>query len=282
MNLKIIGSGGCTSIPTPTCNCAVCKQAKEKGFPYSRTGCSLFIKDIKFLIDTPEDIKWGLINSKIDKINGISISHSDPDHTRGIRIIEEMNINWLDTSKSKKVNMYLLPEVYEDINKWLFNTLNYFENKINVINKKLTNKFAINDVQITMVHNFPILEGKRKANICIYVIEQGDKKVIYAPCDCKPLYDNELFYNADLLIMGCVIPSNIIKNNEKLDKDHELLKTEVHTLSAVKDIKNKYNIKKVIVTHIEELWGKSFDDYKILEKDLDNIKFAYDGMDINL
>ena len=45
-------------------------------------------------------------------------------------------------------------------------------------------------------------------------------------------------------------------------------------------LKEKYNIPQVIMTHIEEDWGKSFDDYLELEKQYDGIRFAYDGMDI--
>ena len=47
-------------------------------------------------------------------------------------------------------------------------------------------------------------------------------------------------------------------------------------------IKQKYRIKQVIVTHIDEYWGKSYSDYQKIEKTLDNISFAYDGMEILL
>lgn len=38
----------------------------------------------------------------------------------------------------------------------------------------------------------------------------------------------------------------------------------------------------MIVTHIEEDWGKSYDDYLELEKEYDGVKFAFDGMEIVL
>ena len=41
MKIRIIGSGGCVSTPRPCCNCPICVEAREKGFPYARTGCSL-------------------------------------------------------------------------------------------------------------------------------------------------------------------------------------------------------------------------------------------------
>ena len=50
MKIKIIGSGGCVSTPRPCCDCRVCKKAREKGFPYARTGCSIYIEEIETLL----------------------------------------------------------------------------------------------------------------------------------------------------------------------------------------------------------------------------------------
>ncbi|MGV1063062.1 hypothetical protein ACQR2W_05620 [Clostridium perfringens] len=47
-------------------------------------------------------------------------------------------------------------------------------------------------------------------------------------------------------------------------------------------MKNKYNIKRVIINYLEEDFGKFYDDYVELEKELDGIKFAYDGMKIEI
>lgn len=38
----------------------------------------------------------------------------------------------------------------------------------------------------------------------------------------------------------------------------------------------------MIVTHLEEDWGKSYKDYLALETDYPGIEFAYDGMEICL
>ena len=57
MNAIILGSGGCVSTPRPCCSCPICTEARQKGFPYARTGCSLYIEDANLLIDTPEDTK---------------------------------------------------------------------------------------------------------------------------------------------------------------------------------------------------------------------------------
>jgi len=56
MRFVITGSGGCACTPKPLCQCNICVEAREKGFPYKRCGCSLYLEDIALLIDTPEDI----------------------------------------------------------------------------------------------------------------------------------------------------------------------------------------------------------------------------------
>ena len=70
--------------------------------------------------------------------------------------------------------------------------------------------------------------------------------------DVKPFPKSEKFQGADVLIIGNTI------------------------------IGEQYGIKRVIITHLEEDWGKSYDDYRELERELNLIYFAYDGMKIRL
>lgn len=65
-------------------------------------------------------------------------------------------------------------------------------------------------------------------------------------------------------------------------KEDNPLRYELFTLGDIEGLKNKYNIKRVIITHLEEDFGKSYDDYVELEKELDGIEFAYDGMKIEI
>ncbi len=60
------------------------------------------------------------------------------------------------------------------------------------------------------------------------------------------------------------------------------LREELFVMDEIVDLKNKYNIKKVIMTHLEEDWGKSYDDYLELQNHYEDISFAYDGMVIKL
>lgn len=60
------------------------------------------------------------------------------------------------------------------------------------------------------------------------------------------------------------------------------LRKELFTLDEIGGIRRQYGIGKVIITHLEEDWGKSYDDYRALEEELDSIFFAYDGLRIRL
>lgn len=87
--------------------------------------------------------------------------------------------------------------------------------------------------------------------------------------------------NADVLIIGNTVVGDVLKNGRIIGPDHPLRK-ELHTVSDVLEIADRLHIKKTVITHIEEDWGKSFSDYLSLEKSYQNLNFAYDGMVVEL
>lgn len=76
---------------------------------------------MNILIDTPEDINASLNNSGIQKVEHILYSHCDPDHTMGMRVIEQLKMDWLANSQVKKpdnpIEVASLPAILEDIKK---------------------------------------------------------------------------------------------------------------------------------------------------------------------
>ncbi len=288
MKIKILGSGGCVSLPLPTCQCEVCIEAREKGAPFSRTGCSIFIEDINALIDTPENSVEQLNRENICQVDNIFYSHWDPDHTLGMRIIELLKLRWLDLyikdkKAEKKIEVYGLSKVINDLkaikNKY-GSYLDYYEGSglININSVEAKELINIGNIE---VYFLPVIQGDAAT---IFVLREGNKRVIYAPCDIKPFPEGEeLLSNADLLIIGNVIPDEPLKDGYVIPKDN-ILKKELFTMEEVIEIINNYNIKSTIITHIEEDWGKSYLDYKELEKKYSkyNISFAYDGMEILL
>lgn len=281
MKLKIIGSGGCVSTPRPCCDCKVCREAREKGFPYARTGCSLFIEEANVLIDTPEDINYALNHADVKQVDSILYSHIDPDHTMGMRVMEQLRMDWLKVSvggqNTKPIRVATLPTILDDLKAQgtkYGSVLGYYEYR-GLATLCATEEVTIGDYHITLV------PANEKNTVAIFVIEQNGKKAIYAPCDVKPFPDNELFYDADVLIIGNTIVGDVLKDGFVLEADNPL-RRELFVMDEIVALKEKFCFKDVIITHLEEDWGKSYDDYLALEKQYEGIKFAYDGLELSL
>lgn len=280
MKFIVLGSGGCVSLPKPLCQCAVCKEARQKGKPYSRFGCSLFLSELNVLVDTPEDISHALNAANISEINGVLYSHMDPDHTLGMRIFEHLRLDWLKLSEGihcdDPIPVYALPEVLKDLNSIqtkLGSFMAYYEAVRNlIIQVPVVETLKLQDINI---HFIPVGQAT------VFVFEQKGKKLIYAPCDVKPFPDHEVFNHADYLLIGNTIPCEKLKNDYVL-KPGNFLSDELFSMNEILALKEKYHIQKVIMTHLEEDWGKSYDDYLEMEKQYENITFAYDGMIIEL
>ncbi|WMJ80081.1 MBL fold metallo-hydrolase [Clostridium sp. MB40-C1] len=278
MEFKIIGSGGCTALPKPLCQCNICKEARKKGKPYSRFGCSLYLEDLRLLVDTPEDIVQSLNYANIEQVNIVLFSHMDPDHTLGMRVFEQLRLNWLEVSLGKEcsspITVLALKNVMEDLNSIhskYGSYLDYYENIRFLIKRKIVKDFIyLDDIKLTFIS---------AGYSTIFVFEENNKKVIYAPCDVKPFPQNDIFKNADIMIIGNTVVGETLKNNFTLKEDNPL-NNELFSIKEIKELKDQFNIKKIIITHLEEDWGKSYDDYLNLERQYTNICFAYDGMKI--
>lgn len=272
MRLKIVGSGGMSIIPCSFCKCAICEEARQKGGRYERLGPSLYIEDIKMLIDTPEDIAVACNRQNISEVKHLCISHSDPDHVKGIRIVEKLGYDFI-ADKGDPIGFYALPEVVADINRLNRDCLKYYGDMLGCIRVHETPRIEIDGFTIDLINNNP-----ERNNITFLVIREREKKVVYACCNPKPFAHNDLYYDADVLILSLVSDDGILIDGSALADAP--FKNEIFTLDEVIELKNRYRAKKIVVTHIDELWGKSYGYYQELEKKLDNIFFAYDGMEI--
>lgn len=276
MKFTVIGSGGCVALPKPLCQCSVCKEARKKGKPYSRFGCSLYLHDSKLLVDTPEDIAHALNHAGIQEVDSVLFSHMDPDHTLGMRVFEHMRLNWFEVSEGREctnpINVFAMEHVMEDLNSIRSkhgSYLDYYENVRNIIKRNAVTDFVVlNGVKVTFV---------KAGSATVFVFEQEGRKVIYAPCDVKPFPKNNIFKNADIMVIGNTIVGEALKGGYVI-KDGNALKDELFSMDEIEQLKNEYNIQKVVVTHLEEDWGKSYDDYLELQKQYKDIAFAYDGM----
>ena len=246
MKLKIIGSGGCVSIPKPLCQCNVCTEAREKGFPYARCGCSLYVEEAKILIDTPEDIAYALNNANIKEIDYILYSHIDPDHTMGMRVIEQLRLDWLAKSIGVKcknpITVASLHSIIKDLKcqgTKYGSALEYYES-MNLIDIQA---FASLDCRSIHIELVPV---DVTGSVTIFVFTEDSHKIVYAPCDVKPFPEKDIFMDADCLIIGNTIVGDILKDNFVLESNNPL-RDELFVMDEIVALKNKYHIKRVII-----------------------------------
>jgi phosphoribosyl 1,2-cyclic phosphate phosphodiesterase len=258
-------------------------EARTKGFPYARCGCGLYLEDIALLVDTPEDIAAALNNAGIKAVSSVLYSHWDPDHTMGMRIFEQLRLEWLDFYKGIKpqnpVTVYAQPGIMEDLSglRSKFGPLmDYYERVMKLIERRTVEReIELDGIKITFVS----VPGDKA--VTVFVFESKGKKLVYAPCDCRPFPDEPVLHNADILVMGDTFIGDVLKDGNIIDEDHPLRK-ELHSFSDALHIQKELSAKRLVITHIEEAWGKSVNDYKKMELEYDNVNFAYDGMVIQL
>jgi len=282
MKWSILGSGGCTVIPKPLCKCAVCQEARRKGIPYARSGSSAFLHDINLLIDTPAEISSQLNRSNIQDVDYLIFTHFDPDHIEGFRVVEQIALDFRTwhAYSGETINL-LLP-------KQLSSSIGNIQSQYGPIMDFYLERGFINltvfqdEVQIkdTSIIAIPVDRGSQIS--FIYVFEDSKRKVIYAPCDIKPFPEHRSeVQQADLLIIQPGIFEKGLKHNFEYPSDH-ISRSTLYTFEQTMNLAKRIQAKETIFVHLEEYWNRSYNDYLAIEKEYTNIRFSYDGMQVNV
>jgi phosphoribosyl 1,2-cyclic phosphate phosphodiesterase len=278
MKWTILGSGGCMVIPKPLCHCPVCNEAREKGIPYSRTGPSAFLHDINLLIDTPAEIIHQLNGSSIHKVDNLLFTHLDPDHVEGFRVVEQIALDFRSwrAYPDKQIRL-LLPELLSgkitDIRSQYGPVVDFYRESGFITIELFTDKIRIGNIDLSAL---PVDRGAQVS--FIYIFTGAGKRVVYAPCDIKPFpEDRDEIYGADILVIQPGIFEEGLKHDFRYSLEH-VSRASLYTFEQTMELAKRIRAKEVIFVHLEEYWNRSYDDYKTLESDYNNITFSYDGM----
>lgn len=282
--IEFLGTGGATSIPKPLCDCRICSEAKAKQIPYSRSGPSIFIHGPNVLIDTPEEIKDQIVRSRIKRINACLYSHWHPDHTLGRRVWELINYDFKSYPPRHKITSIFLPQqVYEDFHEKLgtWEHLRYFS-KLGII--KILKMDDGKYVNVCGIRIKPIRLGNNHAYA--FLLKWKNKKLLVVHDELTEDFSYKSLRGLDLAILPMGIPEfNPLTGKRSMPRNHPLLKSEM-SYNGMMEISRKLKAKRVIITHIEEIYGLSYKDYLLLEKRFSKnglkIKFAFDSMIIRL
>jgi len=278
MKWTILGSGGCMVIPKPLCQCRICREARSKGPPYARAGPSTFLHDINLLIDTPAEIAGLLNRSRINKIDYVLFTHLDPDHIEGLRVVEQISLDFRTwrAYPEKQICLILPEQLYErarEIYSQYGSVIDFYQESDFITVKLFQDKIRLDDILITAI---PVDRDSQLS--FVYVFEKSGKKVVYAPCDLKPFPEHRIeVRQADLLIIQPGIFEKGLKHNFKYPANH-ISRSTIYTFEQTLDLATRLQSKKVLFVHLEEYWNRSYDDYRALESKNRMIKFACDGM----
>ncbi len=282
VDLTILGSGGCTVIPKPLCRCRVCEEARRKGRPYERTGPSAFLHDDHLLMDTPAETALQLNRAGIDRIDSLLFTHLDPDHAEGFRVVEQISLDfrtWRAYEK-KKIRLILPRALMEKIDRIcsVYGPLiEFYQTQGFVECVVFDHGTRIGRTDVTAVQ---VDRGPHPS--FVYVFEKDGMKLVYAPCDIKPFPEERReVQKADLLVIQPGIFEDNLKHGFTYPEDHISRKT-LYTFEETVALAARIGAKKVLFVHVEEYWNRGYDDYQAIQKEVNNIRFAYDGMRVTI
>ena len=283
MKINFLGTAGASLTPRPGCDCRVCTESREKGPPYSRWGPSVFIEDEHILFDSPEEISLELNRAGIMRVNHVFYTHWHPDHTSGIRVIEQLNIDWKGLPGHKNLRttpVYLPPQVKKDFEKYLslMDRLSYMKRL------KLVSIIEILEGKPVQIGSLSVKAIQMKdPSLYAYLITDGEKRVLLALDDTKGWVPDHELKGVDLVVLETGWFEYGLEGNILVVPEHNLRQVESSFEETLEILKN-VNAKRVILTHIEEMNGRSYTDYLELEKELQEfrITFAFDGMTVEV
>jgi len=282
MELTILGSGGCTVIPKPLCRCRICEEARSKGVPYERSGPAAFIHDENILIDTPAEICRQLNRARIERIDTILLTHLDPDHVEGLRVVEQIALDFRSWQGYPDKQLQIrLPDALQEglpaIRCAYGPLIDFYEKQGFVRCSPFGEKTRIGRMTVTGV---PVQRGS--ALSFIYALEADGEKVVYAPCDIKPFpEDKEEVRDADLLVIQPGIFEEGLRHGFVYPRDH-ISRSTLYTFEQTLALGRRIGAKGILFVHLEEYWNRGYDDYLAIQGSHENIAFAYDNMHITI
>lgn len=275
--LIFLGTGGAENTPRVGCVCEICQEARRKKGRYARNGPSVFLTGPELLFDTPEDIAHSLDREGIHRVRHIAYSHWHPDHTMGRRVIEQLNLNLRNRTKTM-TEVWLPSWVREDFRKrlGLEDHFEFFE-KMGIARMNEISEGGSFSIDGAHVRPFRMTQSE----LASYLVQVHESRVVLALDETKDWIPQPELLKPDILVIETGWFERTLQGEEIVPPGHWIRESEA-SFEETLDLVQKIAPKAAFLTHIEELNARSYRDYLRLEKqhaDL-RIKFAYDGLQV--
>jgi phosphoribosyl 1,2-cyclic phosphate phosphodiesterase len=279
LKVEFLGTGGAIPTPVPGCDCRVCRQARDRGVPYSRLGPSLFVHGPDVLIDTPEEIRYQLNRSTVGQVCACLYSHWHPDHVMGRRIWE-MNKDWRGWPRENAcTDIYIPSRVGHDFR----HRLGTWEHLAYLQDSGLVRLIDIPDGEAIRLRGTEIRPIRLAVDYAYaFLFDDGARRLLVAPDELLGWVPTVEVESVDLAVipMG-VVEFDPFSGTRRISEDHSVLRAEA-TFRQTLEIAGRLQAGRVVMTHIEEPDGLSHDDLTRLEGRLRetglNVSFAYDTL----
>lgn len=125
-----------------------------------------------------------------------------------------------------------------------------------------------------------------QAYVYAFIFEGDGRRVLIVPDETFGSQPAEEVMDVDLAILPMgIMEFDLFTGERRIDPDHPVLREEATFLQTL-DMVDTLHAKRVVLTHIEERDGLSYDDLTRLQQHLYGLgrhgEFAFDGMQIHV
>ena len=194
----------------------------------------------------------------------------------GRRVLEELNMSILHPEARRVTDVWLPTWVREDFRKrlGLSDHFQFFE-RMGIVRVHEIAQGEPLHVDGVRVRAFRMAQP----GLTSFLLEQGQKRVVLAIDDTKDWVPGETLLEPDLLVLEAGWFERDPKGKVLVPKGHWIRGAEA-SFEETLDLVDRIRPRRTILTHIEEVCGRSYPDYVRLEEEYEDrrLQFAYDGL----
>jgi phosphoribosyl 1,2-cyclic phosphate phosphodiesterase len=280
VRVEILGSAGAVPTPRPGCDCGVCSAAREQGGRHARTGPSVFLHGPDVLFDTPEETRLQLGRAGIQEVAACFYSHWHPDHTMGRRLWETMNSDFRawPWRVRRETPIYLPEQVATDFGRFL-GLREHFEF---LEERGWVRVEVVPDGERVELDGWTVAPVRLAQDyVYAFEIERDGRRLLLALDELKDWDPPAALRDVELAVLPMgICEHDPFSGERRIHRDHPVLRLEATFVETLR-IVERLGAKRVVLAHIEEIDGLTYDDLVRLGGEV-GVEFAYDGMVLEL